>query len=139
MMLSTMTTDQRPHDHRPQSCNKGSFDTEETKYSCLPVERTRLQRNSRSNVISMMFVWFTLTSIVKKTASNVMDAAKIRLERNNFRRILFENTKKKEEEEAEEEGEEEGEEGEEKEEEEEEEELEKNDDELNNEKYEEKN
>ena len=59
----------------------------------------------------MMFVWFTLTSIVKKTASNIiMDAAKIRLERNNFRRILFENTKKKEEEEAEEEEEEEGEE-----------------------------
>ena len=28
-------------------------------YSCLPVERTRLQRNSQSNVISMMFVWFT--------------------------------------------------------------------------------
>ena len=37
------------------------------KYSCLPVERTRLQRNLRFKVISMMFVWFTLISIVKKT------------------------------------------------------------------------
>ena len=35
-------------------------------YSCLPVEHTRLQQNSRSNALSMMFVWFTLTSIMKK-------------------------------------------------------------------------
>ena len=49
----------------------------------------------------MMFVWFTLTSIVKKTASNVMDAAKLRLERNNFWQISFKKKKEEEKKEAE--------------------------------------
>ena len=37
------------------------------KYSCRPLEQTRLQQKSRSRENFLMFVWFTLPFIVKKT------------------------------------------------------------------------
>ena len=43
----------------------------------------------------MKLVWLTLSSIAKKTASNEIDAAKFRLERNNFSQISFQKYKGK--------------------------------------------